>query len=77
MHYYSIGCILSPAGYEGLQYYGGDIKLTVEQQTTLEALSNPDDKESPQLAVVRSTRSLWPRGKVPFIIHNSLGEVCW
>ena len=63
------------AGYEGLQYYQGDIKLSDDQQMTLEALSNPEDvlSSSPQLAVVRSSRTLWPEGRVPYIIDSSLG----
>ena len=56
-------------------YFGGDIILTPEQQATLEATSNPNDPFSPQNAVVRSTRSLWPSGRVPYIFDGSLSKL--
>ena len=54
--------------------YQGDIMLTPEQQRSLEATSNPNSPFSPQNAVVRNMRSLWPNAVVPFIIDNSLGK---
>ena len=53
--------------------YQNDIILTPEQQATLEATSNPNNTLSPQRAVVRDMRSLWPNAVVPFIIDGSLG----
>ena len=58
----------------GQTMYQGDILLTEEQQATLEATSNPNDPFSPQQAVVRNPRSLWPNAVVPYIIDVSLGE---
>ena len=54
--------------------YEGDIMLTPEQQATLEATANPNDPFSPQQAVVRNPRSLWPNAVVPYIIDSSLGN---
>ena len=54
--------------------YEGDIMLTPEQQATLEALANPNDPFSPQQAVVRNSRSLWPNAVVPYIIDSGLGN---
>ena len=54
--------------------YGGDIMLTNEQQASLEAAANPNDPFSPQRAVVRNERSLWPNARVPYILDGSLGE---
>ena len=53
--------------------YEGDIMLTREQQHTLEASSNPHNPFSPQRAVVRNMRNLWPRPVVPYVIDASLG----
>lgn len=53
--------------------YEGDIMLTPEQQSTLEATANPNDPFSPQQAVVRNPRSLWSNAVVPYIIDSSLG----
>ena len=53
--------------------YEGDIMLTPEQQSTLEATANPNDPFSPQQAVVRNPRALWPNAVVPYIIDSSLG----
>ena len=53
--------------------YQGDMVLTPEQQATLEATSNPHNPFSPQRAVVRNMRSLWPNAVVPYIIDTSLG----
>ena len=58
-------------GTEGM--YQGDILLTNEQRASIEATSNPNDPFSPQQAVVRNTRSLWPNAVVPYIIDGSLG----
>ena len=58
----------------GQTLHQGDIMLTDEQQATLEAVSNPNDPFSPQQAVVRNERSLWPNARVPYIIDSSLGE---
>ena len=55
--------------------YGGDIMLTPEQQAALEATANPNDPFSPQRAVVRNPRSLWPNAMVPYIIDSSLGKL--
>lgn len=52
--------------------YGGDMLLTPEQQATLEATSNPNDPYSVQHAVVRSKRSIWPGGTVPYVLDGSL-----
>ena len=61
--------------------YQGDIMLTPEQQATLEATSNPNNPFSPQRAVVRNMRSLWPNAVVPYVIDGSLGMCmcvsCW
>ena len=54
--------------------YQGDIVLTREQQATLEANSNTHDPFSPQDAVVKSKRSLWPNAVVPYVIDRSLGN---
>lgn len=54
--------------------YQGDMILTPEQQRTIEATSNPNDPFSPQNAVVRNMRALWPNAMVPFIIDSSLGN---
>lgn len=51
-----------------------DIILTPEQQATLEALANENDPSSPQLAVVRSERSLWSEGRVPYVLDSSLSS---
>ena len=59
----------------GHSMYEGDIVLTPEQQSTLEATSNPSDPFSPQQAVVRNTRSLWPNAVVPYIVDGSLGKL--
>ena len=48
--------------------------LTEEQQAQVEAAANPNDPFSPQQAVVRNQRSLWPNAVVPYIIDNSLGN---
>ena len=53
------------------EFYG-DIVLTPEQQATLEATSNPNDPFSPQNAVVRNERNLWPDGRVPYVLDPSL-----
>ena len=55
--------------------YGGDIMLTREQWQSLEATANPNDPFSPQQAVVRNQRSLWPNAVVPYIIDSSLGKL--
>jgi hypothetical protein len=55
--------------------YQGDIMLTPEQQSTLEATANPNDPFSPQQAVVRNPRSLWANAVVPYIIDSSLGTM--
>lgn len=59
---------------QGGGLYGGDIMLTPEQQASLEATANPNDPFSPQQAVVRNSRSLWPNAVVPYIIDSSLGN---
>ena len=59
----------------GQSMYQGDIVLTPEQQSTLEATSNPSDPFSPQQAVVRNARSLWPSAAVPYILDASLGKL--
>lgn len=46
--------------------------LTPEQQASLEASTNPYDPFSPQNAVVRNARSLWPGGQVPYILDGSI-----
>ena len=40
----------------------------------MEALANENDPNSPQLAVVRNERSLWPDGRVPYVLDNSLSS---
>ena len=50
----------------------GDILLTPEQETTLEAFSNPSDPFGPQNAVVLRERSLWPNGKIYYVLDSSL-----
>lgn len=40
----------------------------------MEALSNPDDINSPQNAVVRNERSLWPNARVPYVLDGSLSN---
>ncbi len=57
-----------------LDQYQGDIKLTREQQYTLEATSNPSDIKSPQKAIFRSSRNLWPNGVVPYLLDRSLNS---
>ena len=57
-----------------LHLYGGDIVLTPEQQATLEATSNPNDPFAPLNAVVRSTRKMWPNGRVPYKLGWGLGK---
>lgn len=52
----------------------GDIVLTSEQEASFEATSNPSDPFSPQNAVVRNQRSLWPQGIVPYILDSSLNS---
>ena len=47
--------------------------LTREQQASLEARSNKNNPFSPQNAVVRDKRELWPNAVVPYIFDNSLG----
>lgn len=54
--------------------YQGDIMLTESQRSTLEATSNPNDPFSPQQAVVRNKRSLWPNAVVPYVIDGTLGN---
>ena len=54
--------------------YQGDILLTPEQQATVEATSNVHDPFSPQDAVVKNKRSLWPNAAVPYVIDRSLGK---
>lgn len=55
--------------------YGGDILLTPEQRATIEATANINDPNSPQMAVVRNMRSIWPNAVVPYVIDSSLGEL--
>lgn len=51
-----------------------DIILTKEDRLSAEVLANENDPNSPQLAVVRSERSLWPEGRVPYVLDNSLSS---
>ncbi len=46
--------------------------LTEEQRLAVEALSNPDDINSPQNAVVLDERYLWSNARVPYILDGSL-----
>ena len=57
--------------------HGGDMMLTREQQASLEARSNQNNPLSPQNAVVRNERNLWPNAVVPYIFDNSLGMLCF
>ncbi len=54
--------------------YGGDIVLTPEQQSVLEATSNENDPFSPQNAVVRNDRSLWPNGVIYYTLDSTLSK---
>lgn len=71
---HSLYGILVDSFYHLTGLFGGDIKLTPEQQATLEATANPNDPFSPQDAVVRNQRSLWPNGVMPYVIDNSLSS---
>ncbi len=54
--------------------YGGDIVLTPEQQSMLEATSNKKDPFSPQNAVVRNEQLLWPDGVIYYTFDSSLSK---
>ena len=54
--------------------YGGDIILTPEQQSTLEATSNENNPFSPQNAVVKNEQLLWPNGVVYYDLDIDLSK---
>ena len=55
--------------------FGGDIVLTPEQQTTMEATSNPSNPFSPQNAVITNDQLLWSGGLVYYTFDGSLSEL--
>ena len=59
-----------------IHLFGGDIVLTPEQRSTLEATSNQNDPFAPQNAVVRNDQYLWTDGIVYYDLDDSLGEHC-
>lgn len=59
------------AGYD-VHMYGGDIILTPEQQSLLEATANEKDPFSPQNAVVRNEQLLWPNATIHYILDDTL-----
>ena len=71
MYECTIFCL--PAVITDRHLYEGDIDLTAEQRAAMEAISNPNDLDSPQRAVVRHTRSLWRNGRVPYLFDGSIG----
>ena len=60
----------SPAGKESL--YGGDIKLTQQQQDNMKKYGNP---YGPQLRAASSVpKERWPNAVIPYTFDCSVGE---
>ena len=55
--------------------YQGDLLLTKDQRSAIEALSNPNDPYAPMYAFVKSENALWSNGILYYVLDDSLNGI--
>ena len=69
-----ISCINFPTDSD-IWLYQGDLLLTKDQRSGIEASSNPNDPYAPMYAFVKSEDALWPNGILYYVLDDSLNGI--
>ena len=69
-----LNCINFPTDSD-IWLYQGDLLLTKDQRSAIEALSNPNDPYAPMYAFVKSENALWSNGILYYVLDDSLNGI--